>query len=434
MEPTIFRSLANYLRRERLVCDTRIKVEEKLAFFMYMLSHNASFEDPQLQFGHSNASYHHIMKHFFNVVVPILSNRFLKLPNPNEVPYKILSDSRFYPYFKNCIGAIDGTHIPISVSPDEAAPFRNRKGTLGQNVMMAEAWNKIVKEFHQKNTYVSYTKSQIQEKEKELKREYRMLKEARMQSGVGWNDTRFMIEAEDALWDNLVISFPKINRFKTKSFPLFDALGELYDGQIAEGTYNVNSTQPPTHPDLTQVDDGDELSHTESEFPRFEETWAYSVEQDADLTEHITIEHEDGSVTRNEPRTDESVARTDPKANKRSTATTSRNKEEKETKKPKKQSSNEIAGSMDRYIEMREKQFAIESALLAGEKKGAQSGDYSIKRCISEMMTMALSTDEKAAAVDVFKDPDNREIFLSSKEDDPQVALVWLKKAVAKLS
>jgi hypothetical protein len=302
----------------------------------------------------------------------------------------------------------------------------------GQNGWSSEAWNKIVKEFHQKNTYVSYTKSQIQEKEKELKREYRMLKEARMQSGVGWNDTRSMIEAEDALWDNLVISFPKIKRFKTKSFPLFDALGELYDGQIAEGTYNVNSTQPPKYPDLTQADDGDELSHTESEFPRFEETWAYNVEQDADLTEHITIEDEDGSVARTEARTDESVARTNPRTNKR--ATTDRNKEEKETKKPKKQSSNEIAGSMDRYIEMREKQFAIESALLAGEKKGAQSGDYSIKRCISEMMTMALTTDEKAAAGDVFKDPDNREIFLSSKEDDPQVALVWLKKALAKLS
>ena len=65
--------------------------------------------------------------------------------------------------------------------------------------------------------------------------------------------------------------------------------------------------------------------------------------------------------------------------------------------------------------------------------KTDQAGDYSIKRCISEMKTMALSTDEKAAAFDVFKDPDNREIFLSSKEDDPQSALVWLRKAVAKL-
>jgi hypothetical protein len=100
---------------------------------------------------------------------------------------------------------------------------------------------------------VSYTKSQIQEKEKELKREYRMLKDARMQSGVEWNATRSMIEAEDALWDNLIISFPQIHKFKTKSFPLFDALRELYDGQIAEGTYNVNSTQLPQHMNLQKL-------------------------------------------------------------------------------------------------------------------------------------------------------------------------------------
>jgi hypothetical protein len=82
----------------------------------------------------------------------------------------------------------------------------------------------------------------------EFNREYRMIKDIMIQSGVGWNDTRSIIEAEDALWDNLIISFPKINRFKTSSFPLFDALGELYDGQIEKGTYNVNYTRLPQHP------------------------------------------------------------------------------------------------------------------------------------------------------------------------------------------
>ncbi|XP_024312476.1 putative nuclease HARBI1 [Brachypodium distachyon] len=34
-------------------------------------------------------------------------------------------------------GAIDGTHVPITISSSEAAPYRNRKGTLSQNVMVA---------------------------------------------------------------------------------------------------------------------------------------------------------------------------------------------------------------------------------------------------------------------------------------------------------
>jgi hypothetical protein len=58
MEPHIFRSLASYLRREKLLKDKRIKVEEKLAFFHYMLSRNASFEALQLEFQHSNRTFH----------------------------------------------------------------------------------------------------------------------------------------------------------------------------------------------------------------------------------------------------------------------------------------------------------------------------------------------------------------------------------------
>jgi len=36
---------------------------------------------------------------------------------------------------QNCIGAIDGTHIPITIAQEKAPPYRNRKGTLSQNVM-----------------------------------------------------------------------------------------------------------------------------------------------------------------------------------------------------------------------------------------------------------------------------------------------------------
>ena len=33
------------------------------------------------------------------------------------------------------MGAIDGTHIPVTVDVDTQAPYRDRKGNLSQNVM-----------------------------------------------------------------------------------------------------------------------------------------------------------------------------------------------------------------------------------------------------------------------------------------------------------
>ena len=61
-----------------------------------------------------------------------------------------------------------------------------------------------MKEFHERENYVFFTKAQIQEKEKELKREYKMLKEAKKQSGAHWNDKMFKIEAEPAIWNNII--------------------------------------------------------------------------------------------------------------------------------------------------------------------------------------------------------------------------------------
>ncbi|WVZ49467.1 hypothetical protein U9M48_000826 [Paspalum notatum var. saurae] len=47
------------------------------------------------------------------------------------------------PYFKDCIGAIDGTHITITMSPNLQDPYGNRKGGLSQNVMVAVRVGKV---------------------------------------------------------------------------------------------------------------------------------------------------------------------------------------------------------------------------------------------------------------------------------------------------
>ncbi|XP_059639204.1 protein ALP1-like [Cornus florida] len=46
-----------------------------------------------------------------------------------------LIKTRFYLYFKHCMGAIDGTHIPATLPIATQLPFRGRKGYTTQNVM-----------------------------------------------------------------------------------------------------------------------------------------------------------------------------------------------------------------------------------------------------------------------------------------------------------
>uniref|UniRef100_K3ZJ18 Uncharacterized protein n=2 Tax=Setaria TaxID=4554 RepID=K3ZJ18_SETIT len=230
MEPHIFKELATYLRRKRLVVDTRITVEEKLGFFLYMLSCNASYEDLAVTFGHGNDTFHHHINHFFKKVIPTLSRRFLQCPDPNQVHSKIQDNPRFYPFFKNW-------------------------------------WNKMVKEFHLRNKSVSYTKAQIQDKECQLKRDYKMLKAARMQSGSKWNEQRNMVEGSTSMWENLIVTFPKIKKFQNNkaSFPLFDTLGELYDGHMAEETYNFTSIESEhVEEPLQQIDVVEEEAEEEA--------------------------------------------------------------------------------------------------------------------------------------------------------------------------
>ncbi|XP_071724141.1 uncharacterized protein [Rutidosis leptorrhynchoides] len=68
-----------------------------------------------------------------------MAKNFIKPLDPEfaEIPPQILHDRRYMPYFKDCIGAIDGTHIQARVSVDEQISYIGRKGLPTQNVMAA---------------------------------------------------------------------------------------------------------------------------------------------------------------------------------------------------------------------------------------------------------------------------------------------------------
>ncbi|XP_021807355.1 uncharacterized protein LOC110751234 [Prunus avium] len=62
-------------------------------------------------------------------------------PEFKRVPKKIKDGNRYWPYFKNCIGAIDGTHVPVVVPRERQVPYIGRKGITTQNIMVVCEFN-----------------------------------------------------------------------------------------------------------------------------------------------------------------------------------------------------------------------------------------------------------------------------------------------------
>ncbi|XP_017441285.2 protein ANTAGONIST OF LIKE HETEROCHROMATIN PROTEIN 1-like [Vigna angularis] len=121
-------------------------MEEQVAQFLHIIEHNIKNQSAAFFFHRSGTT---VSKHFHNVLDAILSleSEFLTQPSGDEVHPYVLNNNRFYPYFKDCLGAIDGTHVRVRVPRTDAPRFRGRKDWPTQNVFVAC-------DFEMKFTYV----------------------------------------------------------------------------------------------------------------------------------------------------------------------------------------------------------------------------------------------------------------------------------------
>jgi len=62
--------------------------------------------------------------------------KYVRLPTADDaVPPEIRQNSKFWPYFKDALGALDGSHIHSSPPANDRASYRNRKGFMSQNCL-----------------------------------------------------------------------------------------------------------------------------------------------------------------------------------------------------------------------------------------------------------------------------------------------------------
>ncbi|XP_074322023.1 uncharacterized protein LOC141659164 [Apium graveolens] len=141
MSPGAFLDLCKMLIVEgNLRPTTRATVEEQVVKSFYLLGHNVTVCELSVFFRRSGET---VSRHFHNVLNAIieLEDKFLIQPNGSQVSSEIFTEARFYPYFKDCIGTIDGTHVRVKVSSSEAVKYRGRKDYPTQNVLAACAFD-----------------------------------------------------------------------------------------------------------------------------------------------------------------------------------------------------------------------------------------------------------------------------------------------------
>ena len=71
-----------------------------------------------------------------DAICSLAKKKCIVLPG-NEVSHVLKKNPKFYPFFKDCRMALDGTHIPAFDPASLTQPYRNRKGFLSQNVLAA---------------------------------------------------------------------------------------------------------------------------------------------------------------------------------------------------------------------------------------------------------------------------------------------------------
>lgn len=136
MDKETFTRLTNLLREAGLDDTPHISVEEKILIHIQVCC-GLSNRNIMNRFQHSGDTISKIVREVIAVMRSI--DHIFMVPPTEDTPLdaRIANDPKFFPYFENCIGCWDGTHVPAVVFGADAlgGRFRDRKGNISQNVL-----------------------------------------------------------------------------------------------------------------------------------------------------------------------------------------------------------------------------------------------------------------------------------------------------------
>ena len=125
---------------------------------------------------------------------------------------------------------------------DAMADEITKHGRLADNgTWKTEQLTRITTAFNAAKGGPKYDKTQLSTQIGQLKKDYLIMKTLLEQSGFGYEGNTGLVTATSDVWERYVEKHKEAKKFRTKAFPLYDSLDDIYTGQLATGEYAVSS-------------------------------------------------------------------------------------------------------------------------------------------------------------------------------------------------
>ncbi|KAJ8774298.1 hypothetical protein K2173_009729 [Erythroxylum novogranatense] len=105
-------------------------IDEQVGIFLHIIAHHVKNRVIGRNFRRSGET---VSRCFHNVLNAVMHLQELLFKKPEPIPTNSL-DHRWR-WFKNCLGALDGTYIRVNVPIKDKARFRTRKGDIATNML-----------------------------------------------------------------------------------------------------------------------------------------------------------------------------------------------------------------------------------------------------------------------------------------------------------
>ncbi|KMS98421.1 hypothetical protein BVRB_4g093000 [Beta vulgaris subsp. vulgaris] len=339
MRPSAFYSLCNILVEKGLLSESKqMSVKEQVLLFLYVLGDNVRFRDVGGRFFRSTWTIHC----YFHIVLQAILRLYPYVVKPPGIDLQpeIQNNSRFFPWFEDFIGAIDGTHVRASVPLDMQERFRGRKDKTTQNVLasvdfdlkftyvlagwegsahdsrvLGDALKKgfnvpeeVRKGKRPNNTFrtssfiaaakmisekfhTACTADHVENHMRTVRSSWGIISQVQGRSGFGWNDNVKMVTASPTAYDAYIQQYPSHEKYLNKKIEMHEEISIVAGKDIARGNFcktfgdiQTSSGQPSTvETEPTKSD-----SATSSE-PRSHRKRSRVEEEEGDL-QHISAQ------------------------------------------------------------------------------------------------------------------------------------------------